>query len=132
MSHLNDVFPCGRVARRDFFKSAAGFMGCFMGGALGTMWAEDGKIPDVRIAPTLPVKAKSCLFLFMCGGVSHIDTFDPKDNKFAGKLIDAVGFGDNLAPMQRPFIPMLRTFTRYGKSGKLVSDWFPNVGGMVD
>jgi hypothetical protein len=64
--------------------------------------------------------------------VSHIDTFDPKDNKWAGKLIDAVGFGDNVAPMQRPVIPILRTFTRYGKSGKLVSDWFPNIGGVVD
>ena len=41
----------------------------------------------------------------MCGGVSHIDTFDPKDNKYAGKLIDAIGFGDNVAEMKRPVIP---------------------------
>ena len=61
----------------------------------------------------------------MCGGVSHIDTFDPKDNKWAGKLIDAIGFGDNVAEMKRPVIPCLRTFTRYGKSGIPVSDWFP-------
>src|ERR1700692_3497796 len=85
MSDLSNIFPCGRIGRRDLFKSAAGFMGCFMGGALGTMWAEDGHIPDVRFAPTLPVKAKSVIFLYMCGGVSHIDTFDPKDNKWAGK-----------------------------------------------
>ena len=68
----------------------------------------------------------------MCGGVSHIDTFDPKDNKWAGKLIDAVGFGDNRAEMKRPVIPCHRTFTRYGKSGIPVSDWFPHVGGMID
>ncbi len=68
----------------------------------------------------------------MCGGVSHIDTFDPKDNKWAGKLIDAVGFGDNRAEMRRPVIPCLRTFTRYGKSGIPVSDWFPHVGGVID
>jgi hypothetical protein len=68
----------------------------------------------------------------MCGGVSHIDTFDPKDNKWAGKLIDAVGFGDNLAEMKRPVIPCHRTFTRYGKSGIPVSDWFPHVGGVID
>src|SRR5262249_6405146 len=72
------------------------------------------------------------IFLFMCGGVSHIDTFDPKDNKWAGKLIDAIGFGDNVAEMKRPVIPCLRTFTRYGKSGIPVSDWFPNVGGVID
>src|SRR5258708_2699022 len=68
----------------------------------------------------------------MCGGVSHIDTFGPKDNKWAGKLIDAVGFGDNLAEMKRPVIPCLRTFTRYGKSGTPVSDWFPQVGSVID
>ncbi len=62
-------------------------------------------------------KAKSVIFLFMCGGVSHIDTFDPKDNKWAGKLIDAVGFGDNVAEMRRPVIPCLRTFTRLRQIG---------------
>src|SRR6266513_2614142 len=54
------------------------------------------------------------------------------DGKYAGKLIDAIGFGDNVAPMKRPVIPILRTFTRYGKSGIPVSDWFPNVGGVID
>src|SRR5215467_2921398 len=49
-----------------------------------------------------------------------------------GKLIDAIGFGDNVAEMKRPVIPILRTFTRYGKSGIPVSDWFPNVGGVID
>ena len=82
--------------------------------------------------PHFPPRAKSVIFLFMCGGVSHIDTFDPKDNKWAGKLIDAVGFGDNRAEMRRPVIPCLRTFTRYGKSGIPVSDWFPHVGGVID
>jgi hypothetical protein len=72
------------------------------------------------------------IYLFMCGGVSHIDTFDPKDNKWAGKLIDVVGFGDNRAEMRRPVIPCHRTFTRYGKSGIPVSDWFPHVGGVID
>src|ERR1700683_2895341 len=132
MSELRDIYPCGRFARREFFKSSAGFMGCFMGGALGTMGAEDGKILDVHTAATLPPKAKSVIFLFMCGGVSHIDTFDPKDNKWAGKLIDAVGFGDNLAQMRRPVILCKRTFTRHGKSGIPVSDWFPQIGGVID
>ena len=84
------------------------------------------------LGPHFPPRAKSVIFLFMCGGVSHIDTFDPKDNKWAGKLIDAVGFGDNLAEMKRPVIPCQRTFTRYGKSGIPVSDWFPHVGGVID
>lgn len=68
----------------------------------------------------------------MCGGVSHIDTFDPKGNEHAGKIMDAIGFGDNNAPMKRPVIPCLRTFKRYGESGIPVSDWFPNVGAVID
>lgn len=97
---------------------------------MGALWAADGKL-DATL-PGAVAKAKSVIFLFMCGGVSHIDTFDPKGNKHAGKLIDAIGFGDNVAEMKRPVIPCLRTFTQHGQSGIPVSDWFPHVGGVVD
>ena len=79
-------------------------------------WARCGRRTErfegAHIGPHFKPKAKSVIFLFMCGGVSHIDTFDPKDNKWAGKLIDAIGFGDNVAEMKRPVIPCLRTFTQ--------------------
>jgi hypothetical protein len=122
---LRHIYPCGRINRRGFLHQLGGG---FFGVALGGLWAQDGKIKDA----VFPPKAKSVIFLFMCGGVSHIDTFDPKDNKWAGKLIDAVGFGDNVAEMRRPVIPILRKYTNYGKSGIPVSDWFPNVGGVID
>lgn len=123
---LSKVYPCGRFARREFLHQLGGG---FLGLALGGVWAQANAI---RNAPDRPARAKSVIFLFMCGGVSHIDTFDPKDNKWAGKLIDATGFGDNLAEMKRPVIPCLRTFTRHGKSGIPVSDWFPHVGSVID
>ncbi|MDQ2949179.1 MAG: DUF1501 domain-containing protein [Acidobacteriota bacterium] len=127
--NYRNIYPCGRVNRRKFlFEAGGGFFGV----AMGAMFAADGKLQEVQLGPHFPPKAKSVIFLFMCGGVSHIDTFDPKDNKFAGKLIDAVGFGDNVAEMKRPVIPILRTFTKYGKSGIPVSDWFPHVGEVVD
>src|SRR5581483_12156789 len=94
--------------------------------------AQLSTTPAGALGPHFTPRAKSVIFLFMCGGVSHIDTFDPKDNKYAGKIMDAVGFGDNLAQMKRPVIPCLRTFKRYGESGIPVSDWFPNVGGVID
>jgi len=125
----NDLFPCGRISRRRFLHQAGGG---FFGVALGGLWAEAGEIQDAHLEPDFEPKAKSVIFLFMCGGVSHIDTFDPKDNKWAGKIIDAVGFGDNQAEMKRPVIPCHRTFTRYGKSGIPVSDWFPHVGSVID
>jgi hypothetical protein len=127
--NYRDIYPCGRIARRQFIFQAAGG---FLGAALGALWADDGKIQNAMLGPHFPPKAKSVIFLFMCGGISHIDTFDPKGNKYAGQLIDAIGFGDNVAEMKRPVIPCLRTFTNYGQSGIPVSDWFPHVGGVVD
>ncbi|HEV8059893.1 MAG TPA: DUF1501 domain-containing protein [Gemmataceae bacterium] len=125
----SSLYPCGRITRRRFLHQAGGG---FFGAALGGVWAETGEIPNALLGPHFPAKAKSVIFLFMCGGVSHIDTFDPKDNKWAGKLIDVVGFGDNLAEMRRPVIACQRKFTRYGQSGIPVSDWFPHVGSVID
>ncbi|MEN9678386.1 MAG: hypothetical protein RIS76_4282 [Verrucomicrobiota bacterium] len=123
------AFSARPSSRRQFlFQSSAGFLGT----ALGALWARDGGPDAARIIPARPPRAKSVIFLFMCGGVSHLDTLDPKDNKWAGKLIDAIGFGDNLAEMRRPVIPCLRTFTPRGESGIPVSDWFPHLGGVVD
>ncbi len=114
--------------RRFLFRAFGGFMGV----ALGGMWAEAGELPGAMPGPHFRPRARSVIFLFMCGGVSHLDTFDPKGNAHAGRLIDAVGFGDNQARMQRPVIPCHRTFARRGASGIPVSDWFPHVGGVID
>ncbi len=123
------LYPCGRVSRRTFlFQAGAGFLGT----AMGALWAEESRSHTTQPLPHIPARARSVIFLFMCGGVSHIDTFDPKDNKLAGTMIDAVGFGDNMAEMKRPVIPCRRIFTHYGQSGIPVSDWFPQVGGVID
>lgn len=127
MTDLRQIYPCGRIDRRGFLTRAAGG---FLGSALGSLWADDGKIAAAKL-PGEP-RATSVIYLFLCGGLSHIDTFDPKDKKYAGKIMDAIGFGDNNAPMKRPVIPCLRTFKNYGQSGIPVSDWFPNVGEVID
>jgi len=114
------------LTRRHLLRLSNGFLGTAVGG----LWAADGRLPGALL-PGEP-RAKSVIYLFMCGGVSHIDTFDPKDNKYAGTMMDAIGFGDNNAAMKRPVIPILRTFKRYGQSGIPVSDWFPNIGSVID
>ena len=116
MRHPGNPVPPSHASsgrRRFLFQAAGGFLGA----ALGSLWAQDARIPGQPATPARPPRARSVIFLFMCGGVSHIDTFDPKDNKHAGKLIDAIGFGDNLAEMKRPVIPCRRTFTPCGESG---------------
>ena len=110
-------------------RPAAAFFGVALGATLGrggrAQAPGSGRIPNA--------KAKSVIFLFMCGGVSHIDTFDPKDNKWAGKLIDAIGFGDNLAEMQAagdPLHPHVHALRRDRASRSPTGS--PHVGGVID
>src|SRR6058998_837000 len=83
-------------------------------------------------APHYPAKAKNVIFLFLNGGVSHMDTFDPKPMlaKYHGKPLP----GGNPATsnttgnlMRSPF-----TFKKYGQSGIDVSEIFPLVGQCAD
>jgi uncharacterized protein (DUF1501 family) len=118
-----------KISRRHFM---AGSMGGFVGTAISSLLAEEGPSFLTPGLGQVEPKVRSVIYLFMCGGVSHIDTFDPKDKRWEGTFIDAIGFGDNLAAMKRPVIPCHREFTRYGQSGIPVSDWFPHVGEMID
>ncbi|PYV04332.1 MAG: DUF1501 domain-containing protein [Acidobacteria bacterium] len=74
--------------------------------------------------PHFPPKAKRVIFLHMSGGVSHVDTFDPKPKLFAdhGKTVLKDKY------LTRP----QWSFKRYGKSGIEVSDLLPGVGECVD
>src|SRR5579862_3072406 len=109
------------ISRRSFLhRTAGGFLGVALGGAM----AQAGEFPNLTLngGTHFAPRAKSVIYLFMCGGVSHIDTFDPKGNKWAGKMIDVTAFGDNVAEIKRPVIACHRTFKPYGKSGIPVSD----------
>ena len=83
--------------------------------------------------PHFPARAKRVIFLFMHGGVSHIDSFDPKPrlDKDHGKpmpLKRELSFSDNPGDlMKSPF-----EFRRYGGSGIPVSSLFPTVASCVD
>lgn len=80
-------------------------------------------------------KAKSVIFIFLSGGMSHIDTFDPKPRLIkehgedpATKFkLDATQFDQNGTIMQSPW-----GFKQYGESGMWVSDLFPNIATCVD
>ena len=125
----NKDYPCGRISRRTLITKAAGG---FFGAAIGGLLAEDEKLSAGHFKLDFEPKAKSVIYLFMCGGVSHLDTFDPKDQKYAGMMMDGISFGDSKAPIKRPVIPCIRTFTPAGKSGVPVSDILPNVASVID
>ena len=81
--------------------------------------------------PPLPAKAKRVLHLFMNGGASHVDTFDPKPSlaKFAGKPIPITLKTERRtgAAFPSPF-----KFKKFGQNGTEVSEIFSNVGECVD
>ena len=88
-------------------------------------------VPSARI-PNFKPKAKHVIFLFMNGGISQVDSFDPKPmlDKYHGQPIP----GDTLAHerktgnlMRSPF-----TFKKYGQSGIEMSEIFPNLGECAD
>ena len=101
------------------------------GSALSCLWAEDEKFLRAGAGPHFAPRVKSVIFLFMCGGVSAIDTFDPKDNKWAGKMLETMN-SNNGKPQLRPVLHCARVWTRYGKSGIPVCEWYPHIGGVID
>src|SRR5438552_13140668 len=86
--------------------------------------------------PHFPPKAKRVIFLHMSGGVSHVDTFDPKPKLFAdhGKQVTV----DHPETKGRPGFEKLFLkkpqweFKKRGESGIEVSELFPHVAGCVD
>jgi hypothetical protein len=129
----------------------------FTGLALGAMLHRDGYAapgaawspPDGK--PHFTPRAKSVIWLFMNGGVSHVESFDPKPtlNKYAGKSIAETPFKDVQDPerlkiarvvvvndangQQRNKLLALQVgYRKRGKSGIEISDWWPNLGDCVD
>lgn len=115
-------------SRRSFLRHLRFGVG---GAALSSLWAEDSKFIKPGAGPHFTPKVKSVIFLFMCGGVSAMDTFDPKDNKHAGRMLETKNSNDG-KPQLRPVLHCPRVWTRYGKSGTPVCEWFPHIGSVID
>jgi hypothetical protein len=133
----------------------------FTGLALGALLAEDGILrADAPPAAELvagqmhfPAKAKSVIWIFLSGGYSHIETFDPKPalDRYAGLTFDRTPLENPLqSPLHRlrfrsvpaeeinvrdvyPIIyPMQVGWRHHGQSGIELSDWWPHLAGCVD
>jgi hypothetical protein len=160
----SNLHRCSGVTRRSFLADTG--MG-FTGLALGAMLFRDGVAQaapappgahqvgsaplhgEQRRLPHSPPRAKSIIWIFLCGGVSHIESFDvkPELNKYAGKSIEATPYKDVLDPKRvnaniiggnpahgnRKEIMALQTgYKPYGKCGLVVGDWFRHIGECAD
>lgn len=145
--------PCGRIepvcTRREMLvRSGAGFGGLALSGMLlqeaqaGNRSPSHGggssAIPEKgrRRSPMRPPSAKSIIFVFLEGGPSHLDTFDPKPalKKLAGQPLPE-SFGPVITPMgeyDAPIMPDRRRWKQHGESGIWVSDWLPHLASCAD
>jgi hypothetical protein len=135
------------VTRRSFLADTG--MG-FTGLALGAMLAHDQRLQagDPLAAGNMRPRAKSVIWIFLCGGVSHVESFDPKPelNRFAGKSIENTPYKDALNPERlkdivsgnpvhggRKILMGMNTgYKRYGQSGLAVGNWWGHVGACAD
>lgn len=110
-----------RFTRREMLKtSATGFAWLALSGLM------QQRAFGAPIAPHFAAKAKSIIFLFMDGGVSHVDSFDPKPalEKHAGEPWS----GD----AKRKWVKSPWTFAQHGQSGMWVSELFPHIAKCSD
>jgi hypothetical protein len=123
-------------SRRRFIQScgcvaAAGAAGLYPRLALAAALGDAG--PLAPKPSHFPAKAKQLVFIYLTGGFSHVDTFDPKPELIArhGQPIPATG----LRPDEARPLPLLGSKFKFepgGKSGLMISELFPNLRGAAD
>jgi hypothetical protein len=113
-------------SRRHALRSLVGGS-ILLPGILAQLLADDAgnRTPDPLAprAPHFPARAKRVIFLYMSGGLSHVDSFDPKP-----RLLADHGKKGPRGYFKAP----LWEFEHYGRCGTEVSDLFPNMAGCVD
>jgi hypothetical protein len=138
---INSTNSCSLTRRELLRRSGMGLGLLGLAGVLdgaGVMSAAAGQSengyqnPLAERPPHFPVKAKRVIHLFMNGGPSHVDTFDPKPSldKYAGKNLPM----DNLATERKTgnAFPSPFKFQKYGESGIEVSEIFSNTARHID
>jgi hypothetical protein len=117
------------LSRREVLKlmgSGMGTLGLAAAMGQGKLLAADSPVPHFR------PRAKRLIHLFMNGGPSHVDTFDPKPalTTYAGQRPPAA----NLSTERKTFalMPSPFKFRKYGESGLEISDLFPSLSQHAD
>lgn len=115
------------VSRRQWLTQAGGAFGSL---ALAGLLAREGRAGDALPAPHFAPQAKSVIFLFMYGGPSHLDTFDPKPEleKWHEREIPVYRAEDAFMGKTRPnAMRSPFTFAQHGESGIEICDQYPEL-----
>ncbi len=125
------------LSRRELYQHAAGgFASIALAGIVAEHEARAQGVVDPLAArkPHHRPRAKRVIFLYMTGGVSHVDTFDPKPQLVAkhGQTISVDNWQGKIGQFKRFLKKPNWLFKPGGKSGVEVSDLFPNVREVVD
>ena len=101
-------------------------------GLAGMLSPSLGSAATTPIGPHFAPKAKHVIFLFMTGGPSHMDMFDPKPDllKYQGQRPDSVDL--RTERMTGGLLPSPFEFKKHGQSGTEVSELLPGLAGTVD
>jgi hypothetical protein len=128
-------------SRRDFLARAGGGLGLLALAALEDTHAAappgTSANPLAARTPHFTPTARSVIWVFLDGGPSHLDLFDPKPQltKLHGKPLPG-SFTRPVTAMGRtahtPLLASKRKFTRHGQSGLWVSDWYPEIATCAD
>lgn len=134
---MSRFHACG-ATRRGFLRSLAGSSLVFPG-MLSELLANEGGLgagadPLRPKAPHFAPKAKRVIFLYMSGGVSHVDSWDPKPRLYAdaGKTVSVDEFQGRKGDFQMYAKRPQWEFARHGACGTEVSGLFPHMAECVD
>ncbi|PYT21199.1 MAG: DUF1501 domain-containing protein [Acidobacteria bacterium] len=156
MRQVRPIFGscCGRVSRRSFLAdSGLGFTGLVLGamlqhdGIARAATVQDWARPDGK--PHFTPKAKSVIWIFMLGGVSHVESFDPKPalSKYGGKTIGETPYRRVLdsphiknhvnatmeeRKLMQTLLPLQVGYRKRGQCGVEISDWWPHLSECAD
>ncbi len=123
--------------RRDMLvKGGGGFGALALAYLLGHRATAAGESRGDGSGPHVKPRAKSVIFVFLEGGPSAIDLFDPKPllRELAGQQLPE-SFGPVITPMGEYDAPLLadkRQWQRHGQSGLWISDWLPHIATCAD
>lgn len=121
--------------RRDFLATSSSGLGTL---ALASLLGRDGLLAADTPRPHFAPKAERCIFIFLEGGPSQMDLFDPKPllNKYDGqKLPDSLLGNAKFAFLQKDSAVVMgtpRTFKKHGQCGMEISDLLPHIATCAD